>query len=55
MPLEIRELIIRTQIVSDDDRSVEQNGQPAIPVDTQLLVDQCVEKVLKAIRKKMER
>lgn len=55
MPLEIRELIIRTRIVSGEDQVGERTAGEYLPLDMQRLVEQCTEKVLKALRKKIER
>lgn len=55
MPLEIRELIIRTQIVTVDEKRDKRSEVEQQYVDTKLIVDQCIAKVLKALRNKMER
>lgn len=56
MPLEIRELIIRTQIISDETQNALASQQlHSEAVDTKEIVDQCVEKILKVLKKKMER
>ena len=53
--MEIRELIVRTEIVTGERKDQISQGGNNQPIPPDLLVEQCVEKVLKALRKKMER
>lgn len=53
MPIEIRELIIRTQIVSEGLRE-KHDQKPHLPREKSL-VEQCVQKVLRELRKKNQR
>ena len=55
MPLEIRELIIRTQIVTDERHDRHPSNDWQNEVDMKTLIDQCVNKVIKALSKKTER
>lgn len=55
MPLEIRELIIRTQIVSDDHSNHTNNAFVKNELDTKLMVEQCVNQVLKVLKKQKDR
>ncbi|WP_421872499.1 DUF5908 family protein [Marinoscillum sp.] len=54
MPVEIKELIIRTNIVSDDSHKAESAGRFT---ERQMrdIVESCVERVLRVIDKKKER
>lgn len=55
MPLEIRELIIRTQIVSQDGRQSERNGSQQSQLNVKELVNQCVNKIMDLLEKEKER
>ncbi len=55
MPLEIRELIIRTQIITDDSRKANHQNYRQLEIDTKAIVEQCVNKILKSLKKKMDR
>lgn len=55
MPLEIRELIIRTQIISDDTKQMNGQSNRQQRIDTKAIVEQCTNKILKSLKKKMER
>ena len=55
MPLEIRELIIRTQIVTHERNDRHPSNDWQNEIDMKTLVDQCVRKVVKALSKKNER
>ncbi|MGB3466732.1 MAG: DUF5908 family protein [Cyclobacteriaceae bacterium] len=54
MPIEVRELIIKTQITEDDDHFRESDYQLQAERERQL-VEKCVHEVLKKLRKKIER
>ena len=54
MPLEIRELIIRTQIVSNEHYSAP-NKYPQQEVDSKAIIEQCVKKILKILKKNKDR
>jgi hypothetical protein len=53
MPIEIRELVIRTQITDDRTRDKRSKKQPVL--DERQIVERCVEKLMKIMSKKMER
>ncbi|MFK8006923.1 MAG: DUF5908 family protein [Saprospiraceae bacterium] len=55
MPLEIRELIIRTQIITNDSTKMNHQKNRQNEIDTKAIVDQCVNKILKSLKKKMDR
>ena len=54
MPLEIRELIIKTQIVTQKSNHDEANERISV-ADRKALVEECVEKVLSKLDRKKER
>jgi hypothetical protein len=53
MPIEIRELVIRTHVV--DDRTQDKRKKKQTTLDEHQIVERCVEKVVKIMNKKMER
>jgi len=55
MPLEIRELIIRTQIVSNEPTHSVRLNNGLGENETKVIVDQCVSRILKSLKKKTER
>ena len=54
MPIEIRELIIRTTIISNDAMKTRSHTVEPL-INEKQLVDRCVEKVIKLLKKKNER
>ena len=55
MAIEIRELIIRTNIVDDSKVAPERSRPGEIYPDEKRIVDRCVDKVLRKLSKKKER
>jgi hypothetical protein len=53
MPIEIRELVIRMQVVDDRIHNKQRKKQPTL--DEHQIVERCVEKVVKIMKKKIER
>lgn len=53
MPIEIREMVIRTQIVEED--RLKKISHTQRPVNEKEIIDRCVEKILKKLNKKMQR
>jgi len=55
MPIEIRELVIKTKIIDDDHF---RNGADADSIDLQVeknIIDKCVQEVIKKLKKKIDR
>lgn len=54
MPIDIRELIIRTHIL-DEGNPKKKNSENTVSLNEKEIVDRCVEKVLRKLSKKTER
>ncbi len=55
MPLEIRELIIRTQITSQEKQQEEHKGSTPANVDLKELVNLCINQLMHLLEKEKER
>jgi hypothetical protein len=55
MAIEIRELIIRTNIVDDNKMAPERFAPGEISPDEKRIVDRCVEKILRKLSKRKDR
>ncbi|MFZ6010892.1 MAG: DUF5908 family protein [Bacteroidota bacterium] len=55
MAIEIRELVIRTNIVDDTKMSASRPENGNSSLDERLIIERCVEKVLRKLGKKRER
>lgn len=53
MPIEIRELVIKTRVSNDDNQSAPANGGTQAPQDE--LIAACVEKVMDLLKQQSER
>jgi Family of unknown function (DUF5908) len=54
MPIEIRELIIRTH-VTDEDMARKKKEKPALQWNEKEIIERCVEKVMRKLERKKER
>lgn len=52
MPVEIRELIIKAEIVQDDSGKTESTSSPTAQSPNEKIVELCVEKVLEILKEK---
>lgn len=53
MPIEIRELVIRTSIIHE--KGKDRGDKNQAPVNEREIIDKCVDKILKKLYKKPER
>ena len=55
MPVEIKELIVRTNIVGQEQRTAPEASGPMTKKQKREIIDACVEKVIKHMERKRER
>jgi hypothetical protein len=55
MAIEIRELIIRTNIVDENSVKESRSSSDHKPVEEKIIIDRCVEKVLRKLSKRKDR
>lgn len=55
MPVEIRELVIRAEVISREKQATSEGSGSLSPKERSLLIEECVDQVMRAMKRQKER